>query len=328
MDVVRASADARRVRAAPAMVGAVGVALALLATSCGSAAPGGGSGSPHLSGTPRSIVLASVQLTEATDTSAVSLDISVAGTPAIAGLVPAASGTSASPVSFSISGQGAFDFKNRVGQMALTIPATQGSQGGAVQLRLIGTDLYFSAPQIAALDGGKPWVHVDASRYEQRQGQSAGPLGGFSDGDPTHVLSMLEQMSGAVTVVGTANVDGVPTTEYQGTIDLTGSSSSKSSSGSGDAGSSTSSTVLSPAIAQALGLTDIPVDVWIDGAGRARRVQTSFAIFGLTIKAQEGFGSFGAPVSVTAPPAGDVADGTSLLESGQLDNIFGNSSSG
>lgn len=328
MDTVHGSRHSRQRRAGLVATGFL-VAAALVMAACGTSAPNASNGSPASQRTPKAILLAAVQQTEAADSAAVTLDISVAGTPAIAGLVPAASGTAASPVSFSITGQGAFDFTHRLGQMTITVPATQDNQAGTFELRLVGTDLYFTAPQVASLDGGKPWVHVDASQYLQRQGQSAGPLGGFSDGDPTQVLSMLEQVSGAVTQVGTANVDGVPTTEYQGTIDLTKPSGGAGGGAGGTNGSSsTRSTVVSPQIAQALGLTDIPIDVWIDSVGRARRVQTSFAIFGLTVRAQEGFGSFGSPVTVTAPAPGDVADGTGLLESGQLDNLFGSGSSG
>lgn len=325
--MVHSAGRARRVGSGAAAPTGLLVVSALLTAACGSATPGAtGTGSGSRPATPRAVVLDSVQRTEAVDTAAVSLRISVAGTPSVAGLVPAASGAGAAPVSFTITGQGAFDFRAHTGQMTVTFPTGQGSTGGTMQIRIIGHDLYFSAPQLPGLDGGKPWVHVDAGSYLQKQGQSAGPLSGFSDGDPTQVLGMLEQMSGAVTEVGTANVDGVPTTEYQGTIDLTGRSGAAGG-GSGTSGGSTGSTVVSPQIAQALGLTDIPVDVWVDGDGRARRVQTSFAFFGITVSAQEGLGSFGDPVSVSAPPAGDVADGSSLLDSGQLDNLFGNSSS-
>jgi hypothetical protein len=269
------------------------------------------------------VVLAAVERTEAVDTAALDLDVSVSGTPAIAGLLPSSSGTKPTPISFAITGQGLFDFRAKTGRMTVTVPAAEGSKGGTLELRLIGSDLYLSAPQLAGLDGGKPWIHVDVKQYLEKQDQSAGPLGGFSDGDPTQVLSMLRQLSGAVTEVGTANVDGVPTTEYQGTIDLTAHSGGTS----GSAGA-TGSTVVSPGIAQALGLSDLPVDVWIDSAGRARRVQTSFSIFGLTVMAREGFGSFGTPVTVTAPRADQVADGSSLLRSGQLDNLFGTSTTG
>lgn len=324
--MVHSGGRARGIRSGGLAVTALVASTALLTAACGSATPAADRGGAAHPTTPRAVVLASVQQTEAVDTAAVSLHVSVAGTPSIAGLVPAASGTGAAPVSLTISGQGAFDFRAHQGEMTVTFPAGKDSTGGTLQIRILGHDLYFSAPQLAGLDGGKAWVHVDAGAYVQKEGQSAGPLSGFSDGDPTQVLGMLQQISGAVTEVGTANVDGVPTTEYQGTIDLTGRSGAAGSP-SGAGGGATGSTVVSPQIAQALGLTDIPVDVWVDGAGRARRVQTSFAFFGITVSAQEGFGSFGAPVSVSAPPAGDVADGSSLLDSGQLDNLFGNSSS-
>jgi hypothetical protein len=51
-------------------------------------------------------------------------------------------------------------------------------------------------------------------------------------------------------------------------------------------------------------------------------VATSFTVIGLTVKAQEELGSFGTPVSVSAPPADEVADGSGLLQGGQLGNLF------
>jgi hypothetical protein len=320
MDTVHVGSGRWRVRPSWLASAPLVALVALVATACGNAAPPAGHGQPQSTSTPHAIVLASVQRTEAVDTAALSFDVSVSGTPSIPGLEPAVSGASATSVSYSITGNGVFDFRAKTGQMTFAVPAVGGSGGGTVEVRIIGTDLYLRATPLAALTGGKPWVHVDVQHYVKRQDSSAGPLGGFSDGDPTQVLGILNELSGDVTKVGTADVDGVPTTEYQGSIDLSG--------GAGPGGS-TGSTLVSPQSALAFGLTLIPVDVWIDGAGRARRVETSFSAFGLTIKSEEGFGSFGTPVHVTPPPAADVADGTSLLDGGQLDNLFGrNPSSG
>ncbi|MHB8680537.1 MAG: hypothetical protein ACYDA2_00365 [Acidimicrobiales bacterium] len=275
-------------------------------------------GSAHLSapsGTPLQIVLASVDRTESVQSAAVDIDISVAGTPSLGGLVPDTAGTAATPVSIHITGHGVFDFPNKTGQMTIGLPATGQSGAVTLQLREIGDLLYLSSPDIASLDGNKPWVEVNLADYLAKQGQSAGPLGGFTDGDPTQVLAMLRQLTGGVTQVGSAVIDGEQTTEYQGTIDLAGTN-----------GGSTSSTIISRQLAQAFGLSSLPVDVWIDGAGRARQVKTSFTLFGLTVSALTHIGSFGTPVSVSAPPPSQTTDGTSLLNSGQLGNVLGSGS--
>jgi hypothetical protein len=275
--------------------------LALVAAGCTNSSNSGQSGR-----SPRQIVLASVTTTESASSAAIHISVSIAGTPSIGGLVPT-SGSSRS-VSLSVTGGGVYSFAQKTGRFTIEIPATGQSPATTLEFRQIGNDLYLSAPRLAAIDGGKPWVHVDVSQFEQHQSQSSGPAGALSTGDPTQVLQMLQQLGGSVTEVGHADIDGVSTTEYQGQIDLTKST--------------TGSTIVSPQMALALGLQNVPVDVWVDNQGRARQVATSFTVIGLTVKAQEELGSFGTPVSVSAPPADEVADGSGLLQGGQLGNLF------
>jgi hypothetical protein len=293
------------------LVAASAVALG----ACGSTSSGSSGAAAHghaVTGSPHDIVLASVDATESTRSAAVDLDISASGTPTIGGV----SGQQGSaPISLSITGHGVFDFVDKVGQMSIDLPATNGQPAGSLQIRLVGGAVYLSAPQVTSLDGGKPWVKVDASKYLQKQGQDSGPLGGFSDGDPTQALAMLEQLGTNVTVAGHQVIDGAQTTEYDGSIDLS----------SVGTRSSTSSTVISKQLMQALGLSTLPVKVWVDDAGRARQVQTTLTVFGITVSATEKIGSFGIPVTVTAPPSADTADGTALLDNGQLGNLLGSS---
>lgn len=278
-------------------VGTLAALLTVGAAACGSGAPAAQSGK-----SPRQAVLDAVSTTESAGSASITVAVSITGTPKIGA---AASGQ---PLDLSITGQGAYSFAQRTGQFSVNVPATGRSSATTIQFRQIGDDLYLSTPSLSTLDGGKPWVHVSVSQYEQRQGQSTGPAGALSTGDPTQVLQLLHQLGGSVTQVGAAQIDGASTTEYQGQIDLTGTT--------------TGSTVVSQQFAQALGLQNIPVDVWVDDAGRARQVETSFSVLGLAIKAQERLGSFGTAVSVSAPPADQVADGSGLLQSGRLGNIL------
>jgi hypothetical protein len=278
-------------------VGTLAALLTVGAAACGSGAPAAQSGK-----SPRQAVLDAVSTTESAGSASITVAVSITGTPKIGA---AASGQ---PLDLSITGQGACSFAQRTGQFSVNVPATGRSSATTIQFRQIGDDLYLSTPSLSTLDGGKPWVHVSVSQYEQRQGQSTGPAGALSTGDPTQVLQLLHQLGGSVTQVGAAQIDGASTTEYQGQIDLTGTT--------------TGSTVVSQQFAQALGLQNIPVDVWVDDAGRARQVETSFSVLGLAIKAQERLGSFGTAVSVSAPAADQVADGSGLLQSGRLGNIL------
>lgn len=278
--------------------------LAVVASACSSSSS---PSSSHVSSEQaKQIVLASVDTTESVNSAAVDVTVSITGTPSLGGL-----GSSSKALNLSITGHGLFDFTNKKGELTLNLPSLgSGKPATTFDIREIGTDLYLSSPSLSAIDGNKLWVHVNTSAYEQKLGQSDGPLGGFSTGDPSQVLGLLKNLTGNVTDVGTADINGTPTTEYQATIDLIGT------------GSSTSSTILSKQFAQALGLSNIPVDVWIDSAGRARQLKTSFSLFGLTVFALEGIGSFGTPVSVSAPPPDQTTDGTSLLNGGQLGNLL------
>ncbi|MHB8439937.1 MAG: hypothetical protein ACYDD4_12365 [Acidimicrobiales bacterium] len=264
----------------------------------------GCSSSPASSSNPGRILQDAAVKTVAANSATVGVDVSVTGTPSISG-----STVGAGALNLSITGSGVFDFAQKTGQMTIAVPSIAGSGAHTLDIRLLGSTLYLGSSLLAPLDGGKQWVKVDLSDYLQKQSQSVGPLGGFSDGDPTQILNLLKQVSGDVHQIGTAQIGGVATTEYGGTIDLA-------------SGGTTGSTIVSSQMAQSLGLTNLPVDVWVDAAGRARQVRTSFGLLGLTVAATETLGNFGAPVNVTAPPSADTADGSALLQSGKLGNLL------
>lgn len=286
--------------------GALTASLVLATAACTS----GTEGASHPpAANPRQAVLASVTDTESADSAAFDFSVSVDGTPQLGGLSQAGGSVTSKPVSLAISGHGLYSFSEKTGETTISLPSIGQTPAQAVQVRQIGNEVYLSSPRISAADGGKAWVSVSLSDYQQSQGQSS-PAGDLSLGDPTQILGLLKQLSGSVTQVGTSDIDGVPTTEYAGTIDLAGNGT-------------TGSTFLSPQFGQILGLSAIPIDVWVDGQGRARQVQTSFSVLGLTVKALVHLGSFGTPVSVQAPPSDQVVDGTGLLGNGQLGSLFG-----
>jgi hypothetical protein len=263
---------------------------------------------------PRQAVLDAATRTVDADTAMVDMTISISGSPQLGSLAPSSSATgSAGALSLSITAHGAFDFVNKTGTLTLDVPSSAGSQAEQATVREIGSTLYLHIPALGVLEGGKSWVQVDLSQYVQ----NSGALGDLSTGDPTQVLGLLQHASSSIVDLGAATVDGVATTHYRATIDLAQLSTT---SGAG-------TSVLTPdqlhQLEQLLGLSSVPEDVWVDAQGRARQMSLHFSVLGLTVTTTLRLSDFGAPVTVTAPPPDQVADGSDLLNSGQLGSLLG-----
>jgi hypothetical protein len=114
---------------------------------------------------------------------------------------------------------------------------------------------------------------------------------------------------GSSHVVGSEPVRGTPTTHYSASIDL------------GRAADTLGDQKTAAALKQlyaSSGATTMPVDVWIDRAGRVRRES-----FSMTLGGAAGTGAgmdmsiefirFGVPVDLRAPPSDQVLDASTIL---------------
>jgi hypothetical protein len=67
-----------------------------------------------------------------------------------------------------------------------------------------------------------------------------------------------------------------------------------------------------------LGMQSVPIDVWVDGQGLLRRMRMSLgfgqALQGASMTMTLDLHDFGTTVDVTAPPADEVFDATSLVQ--------------
>jgi len=190
---------------------------------------------------------------------------------------------------------GALDFDRRVGVLTMNGP------GFTAEVRQLDSVAYFHADQLDLPDG-KSWVKV-----------TPGDIGVSADAsepsvDPLADLELVGGLKGEPKLVGPEQVDGVPVTHYGITVDLTKAL---------DKVTHTSGTVGNDPIVHGLeslkGMVDIsniPGDVWLDSAGRARE-------FKLTVHLQsagrsvdevldEHLGDFGTAVSTDAPPDDQV----------------------
>jgi hypothetical protein len=262
---------------------------AVLLTGCGASASS--TATTSSTGAKANPVLDAYQATVAAKSADVTLDETV-------------SGTSAGPIS--LTGTGEVDFASGASQFSLAIPSA-----GTVTLRVLTPDMYMRFPPAlgSVLPAGKSWVSLNLDTIGKSASGSGSSLSQLSDsaGIGTNSLSYLKGVSATgVTTVGPATIDGVQTTEYSATIDLTKAASQRDAQ---------VRTALENLEAQ-VHLSSVPIQVWIDAQGQVRQiaVQESLTVAGsnYSVHLTIGFSGFGAPVDVVAPPASQTVDFSSI----------------
>src|SRR6266851_4096071 len=262
---------------------------AVLAVSAGLAGCGGGGGVP-----PLSIVLAASTNTVAARTA--SVHVSTIITPNAA--APANPVLNGQP----LVGDGKEDFGAHVATVTVQVP-----RAGSIEVVYSGHVIYERIPQLAA-QTGKAWVKIDLDNLAQGSG-----------GDPSEGLSYLRGAVGAVVTAGHEKVRGVQTTHYKATTDVNRAAAQLP----------VAQQATTKQISDQFGITTIPVEVWIDAQGRARRVQITIVYSGAhlpagfpanalpqRVESTAEFYDFGTPVSVTVPPADQAADLAQLAGQG------------
>jgi hypothetical protein len=212
--------------------------------------------------------------------------------------------------SFTVQGEG--EFARGRGRMTFDLA---GIAGGSGSLEMIFDQLViymrFPAEIQAQLPGGKSWVRMDLETLAEEQGIDLGALMQFSQSDPTQSLQYLRGASDDFEEVGSEPVRGVDTTHYRGTIDLR-----KAAEGLPEEARESVDRVI-----ELTGERELPVDVWIDDDGLARRITyeqplpapgAEDASMELTME----FFDFGLDVDVEPPPAEDVIDIQELAQGG------------
>ncbi|GHF68996.1 hypothetical protein FHX82_003495 [Amycolatopsis bartoniae] len=211
-----------------------------------------------------------------------------------------------------VSASGVIDFAGNTAQLTETLP----NGAGNAEARFLNGVVYQQLPANlgAALSGGKPWISIDANKLAQQQyGASLSDLQGLNVSDPSDALGYLRGAGDQVREIGPDTVDGTPTKHYDVTLDLDKAA----------AGRSPQAQQATQRLEQQLGSHTLPAQVWVDDQGRLRKLvmdekitpQTTAAQNGastgpVTVSITETFSDFGTPVTVTAPPADQVADVT------------------
>jgi hypothetical protein len=225
-----------------------------------------------------------------------------------------------------LSGDGAFDYETQQGQLTYDFgdlfAATGQTLPGAdepIEIILDGTVIYMKWGLLSSvLPDANEWIKVDATDLASQEGIDLSQLQSFNQGDPSQLLDYLRAV-GNVEEVGTEEVRGVETTHYKGVIDLDRAVELAPA----DAREQVRQSI--DQLKEQTGLTELPVEVWVDADGLPARIQYSFdgSIAAAATGADtEGFSTiftmelydWGTDVTIEPPPASEVTDISELAE--------------
>lgn len=206
-------------------------------------------------------------------------------------LIHATVTSSTSPEGITETGSMIFDDSGRARG---TVTGRGHTTGKEVKVATIvdGTTTYMSSDEFKSLPEGKKWMELDLSSAAADAGSSAPAVKGPKEG-----LKILETVEGAEEV-GEEEIDGVPTTHYQGTLP-----------------------VAKEVFGVKLHVSALQVDVWIDAQDRVRRMHV--VVSGTVGESEESsttemtmdYVDFGRVPEIKAPPADEVFNATSEIES-------------
>lgn len=211
-----------------------------------------------------------------------------------------------------VTATGVGDFES--GAARAEIALADGAGAPATEITVVRTldAIYVKVPgSLNPLATGKPWVSVDAATLTRLASMALGDLGAQVAGAPLDALAYLRAVSGDVQVVGPDTTRGEATTRYRGAIDPRKVAGQLPAAVRPEAGTA----------AGQLG-QNLPADLWIDGAGRLRKLVVTADPSLVDGAAGPGAGvatvtvelwEFGAPVDATAPPQDQVVDVGGLL---------------
>jgi hypothetical protein len=199
--------------------------------------------------------------------------------------------------------------------------ALPGGGAGTVQMIFQDPVIYMNLPFLAGkLPEGKTWMELNLTKVAQADGIDLSQFSSLDETDPTQFLEYLRASSGGVSTVGHETLDGVSTTHYHATLQLS-DILARLPSGAQAAAKS--------ALEKLDDAGAIPVDVWVDAQGRVRRIQLSLGLSvpaGASASATEAtsvsgtitmnFTSYGAIPAIVPPPASEVFDASSLAAAG------------
>lgn len=183
-------------------------------------------------------------------------------------------------------------------RMSMAIPSV-----GDMQMVLVGGTFYMELP--SSLSGalgssGKPWVKFDLSGSNPLA-QALGSEANLADqADPTQLLNQISA-AGTIKSVTHETLNGQPVTHYSITVDVQKMAESMTGADQSE----------KQALSQ-LGISTMPFNIWVNSDNLPVKITTSVAFADPTsgqsqqVQVQVAYTDWGKPVTITAPPAGEV----------------------
>ena len=189
---------------------------------------------------------------------------------------------------------------------------------GGLQEIINRSGVYLKMAQLAQRTG-KPWVEIPASSLSKLSGGSFSQLLQNGSSDPLMQTQMLSSSTN-VQKVGTATINGVPTTEYTGTYPISAGLAKLPATARG---------AQIAAQLKTLGLTTEHFTVWLDDQQQVRKIVTTAKGSSESVASTIVVTSVNQPVTASIPPAAQIATlpASELGGSGRLRLRLGTSSS-
>jgi hypothetical protein len=168
------------------------------------------------------------------------------------------------------------------------------AEGGNTEIKMIltGTDMYFSEP---GLPTGKAWMKFSLAALKGKSASFGQLIQSMQSNNFTNQAQLFAVAKDAHEV-GTATIDGVPTTEYAGSFKASDAISALSP-GARD--------VLGAQL-KSLGDSVITFREWIDGQHHMRQVIENETVKGHAVTTTMNVTAINEPVKITLPTAGDT----------------------
>jgi hypothetical protein len=207
---------------------------------------------------------------------------------------------------FTSTADGVFDARG--GRGAMTVE-TGGEKG---EVRYATPLVYTKANGSPVGSEGKPWIKFNLAKLEAALGIDYSALSTADpSADPSKALAYLRGVSGAVVRVGSAQVQGVPTTRYRASIDYAKYADTV------PAADRAAAQVNRATLERISGSATQPVEVWVDAQQRVRRIEETFHEClpngKVSVQIRTELSGFGVQSIPALPSSADVADVTPLI---------------